>query len=327
MPGRGRDRAGAGPPGAGGRARPDGGHEPGAAETPGRPHLAGRGARPGRLDPSGGGLPRAARPTPPPGARELRAAGRRVRARDRRGGGERGGDEPSRARHREHGLRAARGGSRVPPRGHRPRRGHRVGGRDPRGPRPGRRSDGAELRDQQVPGRSGPLRGRGARHRAARRLALPGGHPLVGRGRAAAARGRGGPRPPRRRGAAGRRDGGGRPGPHRRPAALADRQLRRRGPPPDGARRRFRLRPRRARRSRAMPAWWCSSARSRPSAISRSCDPRGGTTTSSRTREAAGGSSGFAADTRCSAGGCATRTGSTARPARRPGSACSMSRR
>ena len=197
VPRRGRDRPGAGPPGPRGRARPDGGHEPGAAQAPVRPDLAGRSARPGRLDAGSGGLPRAARPAPRPGARELRAVGGSVRSRDRRGSGKRGGDEPARARHRQHGVRPPRGRPGLPPRGHRPGRGHRVARGNPGGARPGRRGDGEELRDQQVPGRSGALRGRGARHRAPHRVALPGGRPLAGGGPAASAGGRGGPRPSR----------------------------------------------------------------------------------------------------------------------------------
>ena len=84
---------------------------------------------------------------------------------------------------------------------------------------------------------------------------------------------------------------------------------------------------RRAPRCPATPMSWSCSGRSRPSAISRSCARKGGTTTSSRTRAPVAGCSAFAAGTRCSAGGCAIRTGSTARPAKRPASDCSTWRR
>ena len=152
VPGRGRDRPGAGAPGARGRGGPDRGHEPGAAQAPVRPHLAGGGARACGLDLGRGGLPGPARPAPRPGARELRPSGRRLRSRGRRGGREHGGDEPAGPRHREHGVRAPGGGPGVPPRRHRAGRGHRLAGGDPGGPRPRRRGDDQELRNQQVPG-------------------------------------------------------------------------------------------------------------------------------------------------------------------------------
>ena len=148
------------------------------------------------LDLGRGGLSGPARPAPRPGARELRPSGRRLRSRGRRGGREHGGDEPAGPRHREHGVRAPGGGPGVPPRRHRAGRGHRLAGGDPGGPRPLRRGDDQELRDQQIPGRSGALRGRGAGYRAPYRLAVPGGHPLARRGPAAPPRGCGGPRSP-----------------------------------------------------------------------------------------------------------------------------------
>ena len=98
-------------------------------------------------------------------------------------------------------------------------------------------------------------------------------------------------------------------------------------PAPDGAGGGLRIHSRRGSRFPGTPTSSCCSGRSRPSAISRSCGPRGGTTTSSRTRAPVAGCSAFAAGTRCSAGGCAIRTGSTARPAKRPASDCSTWRR
>ena len=148
---------------------------------------------------------------------------------------------------------ARRRGSGVPPRRHRAGRGHRLAGGDPGGPRPRRRGDDQELHDQQIPGRPGALRGRGAGYRAPYRLAVRGSFPGSTRP-GGSPRGCGGPRSPR--GATGRNGWG--TGPDRRAAALEGRELRRRGPAQAGAGGGFRLRPAgsppAARRRRRRPA-------------------------------------------------------------------------